>query len=51
MKKHIGKVLALYPVPLIVVGSMVSDKPNYPFLLGKYHPRVGKEEGLKRGQS
>jgi len=25
MKKNTGKALALYPVPLIVAGSMVSD--------------------------
>lgn len=34
-KKNIGKALALYPVPLIVAGSMVGDKPNYPFLFLK----------------
>ena len=33
MKKNIGKALALYPAPLIVVGSMVDGKPNDPFLL------------------
>ena len=29
MKQNIGKALALYPSPLIVVGSMVDGKPNW----------------------
>ena len=29
MKRNIGKALALYPAPLIVVGSMVDGKPNW----------------------
>ena len=29
MKKKIGKNIALYPTPLIVVGAMVNQKPNY----------------------
>ena len=29
MKKNIGKGLALYPTPLVVVGAMVNGKPNY----------------------
>ncbi len=29
MKKNLGSVLALYPTPLVVVGSMVEDKPNW----------------------
>src|SRR5699024_4360924 len=29
MKKNIGKSLALYPTPLVVVGTMVDGKPNY----------------------
>jgi len=29
MKKNIGSALALYPTPLVVVGTMVNDKPNY----------------------
>ena len=29
MKKNIGKSLALYPTPLVVVGTMVNEKPNY----------------------
>ena len=29
MKKHIGNSLALYPTPLVVVGTMVNGKPNY----------------------
>ena len=29
MKKDIGSVLALYPTPLVVVGAMVEDKPNW----------------------
>lgn len=29
MKKNIGNVLALYPTPLVVVGTMVDGKPNW----------------------
>lgn len=29
MKKDLGSVLALYPMPLIVVGAMVYGKPNW----------------------
>lgn len=29
MKKNIGKNLALYPTPLVVIGTMVDGKPNY----------------------
>lgn len=29
MKKNIGKVLALYPAPVIVVGAMVNNKPTW----------------------
>ena len=29
MKKNIGNALALYPTPLLVVGAMVNDKPNW----------------------
>ena len=29
MKKNIGTALALYPTPLVVVGTMVNGKPNY----------------------
>ena len=29
MKKNIGSVLALYPTPLVVVGTMVAGKPNW----------------------
>ena len=29
MKKYIGNTLALYPTPLVVVGAMVDDKPNW----------------------
>ena len=29
MKKNIGTNLALYPTPLVVVGTMVDGKPNY----------------------
>lgn len=29
MKKNIGNALALYPTPLVVVGSMVNGKPNW----------------------
>lgn len=29
MKKEIGKVLGLYPTPLVVVGAMVDGKANW----------------------
>ena len=29
MKKQIGNTLALYPMPLVVVGTMIEDKPNW----------------------
>lgn len=29
MKKNIGNGLALYPTPLVVIGTMVNGKPNY----------------------
>lgn len=29
MKKNIGNILALYPMPLVVVGTMVNGKPNW----------------------
>ena len=29
MKKNIGSTLALYPTPLVVVGTLVDDKPNW----------------------
>ncbi|MBQ6247073.1 MAG: hypothetical protein IJK04_09430 [Kiritimatiellae bacterium] len=29
MKKNIGPVLALYPVPTVVVGAMVGGKPSW----------------------
>ena len=29
MKKNIGSVLALYPTPLVVVGTMIDGKPNW----------------------
>lgn len=29
MKKDLGSVLALYPTPLVVVGTMVNNKPNW----------------------
>lgn len=29
MKKRIGNALALYPTPLVVVGTMVDGKPNW----------------------
>ena len=29
MKKNIGKSLALYPTPLVIVGAMVDGKPNW----------------------
>lgn len=29
MKKNIGSVLGLYPLPLVVVGTMVNGKPNW----------------------
>ena len=35
MKKNIGNALALYPTPLVVVGAMVNDKPNW-LLVGHF---------------
>ena len=29
MKKNIGSTLALYPMPLVVIGAMVDEKPNW----------------------
>ncbi|WP_125142334.1 flavin reductase family protein [Clostridium transplantifaecale] len=29
MKKNIGPVLSLYPTPLVVIGAMVNEKPNW----------------------
>lgn len=29
MKKNIGSVLALYPMPVVVVGTMINQKPNW----------------------
>ena len=29
MKKDLGSVLALYPTPLTVIGTMVNGKPNW----------------------
>ena len=29
MKKNIGNILALYPTPLVVVGTIVNGKPNW----------------------
>lgn len=29
MKKNIGNSIALYPMPLVIVGAMVNGKPNY----------------------
>lgn len=29
MKKDLGSVLALYPTPLVVIGTMVNGKPNW----------------------
>lgn len=29
MKENIGTGVALYPTPLVVVGTMVNGKPNY----------------------
>ena len=45
MKKNIGKSLALYPMPLAVVGTMVDSKPNwvlvgYPGIMGHDHVMV-----------
>ena len=45
MKKNIGKALALYPVPLIVVGSMVDGKPNVIYKFQPYYfPHVYSED-------
>ena len=29
MKKNVGSVLALYPTPLVIVGTIVDGKPNW----------------------
>lgn len=29
MKKNIGKNVVLYPTPLVIIGTMVKNKPNY----------------------
>lgn len=29
MKRNIGSVLALYPMPVVVVGTMINQKPNW----------------------
>ena len=29
MKKNIGSVLGLYPTPLVVIGAMTGEKPNW----------------------
>lgn len=29
MKKQIGNTLALYPTPLVIIGTMVNEKPNW----------------------
>ena len=29
MKKNVGSVLALYPAPLVIVGTIVDGKPNW----------------------
>lgn len=29
MKKNIGKTLALYPTPVVVIGAMVNERPNW----------------------
>lgn len=29
MKRNLGSVLALYPMPLVIVGTMIEGKPNY----------------------
>ena len=32
MKKNVGSVLALYPTPLVIVGTIVDGKPNWPLV-------------------
>ena len=46
MKKNIGKSLALYPTPLVVVGTMVNGKPNY-VLVGHVAKPHYTNQGIK----
>ena len=46
MKKNIGNALALYPIPLVVVGAMVNGKPNW-LLVGHLGIRSGGD-GVQR---
>ena len=32
MQRNIGKCLALYPTPLVIVGAMVNNAPHYVLL-------------------
>ena len=45
MKKNIGKALALYPAPLIVVGSMVDGKPDWTLVA---HAGIMRTHGSQR---
>ena len=48
MKKNVGSVLALYPTPLVIVGTIVDGKPNWTLVghLGIIgHDRVMKPLG------
>ena len=45
MKKDLGSVLALYPTPLVVIGTKVNGKPNWVLaghvgIMGHYHIMV-----------
>ena len=62
MKKNIGKNLALYPTPLVVVGAMVDGKPNWTLvghlgILGHDHVMVSmaaphySNKGIKEHKS
>lgn len=45
MKKNTGKALALYPVPLIVAGSMVDGKLNWTLVV---HAGIMRTHGSQR---
>ena len=55
MKKNIGNGLALYPMPLVLVGSMVDDKPNFTLvghlgIMGHDHIMVSMVKSHKTNQ-
>ena len=56
MKKNVGKTLALYPTPLVVVGAMVDGKPNWTLvghlgIIGHDHVMVYSNKGIKEHKS